>query len=251
MALEGKTVLVTRALGQSGELENLLRQVGANVSVIPTIEILEPRSWEPVDSAIHQLQHYDFIVFTSTNAVDYFLSRSAAEMERFRGQVAAVGLQTARRLESRGVKADLVPQDFSAQGLLDTFPQDLAGVRILIPHAETANKVLPSELGDRGASVDAIVVYRNALPRTGGVQLRALLEAHAIDCISLTSGSTVRNLIRMLGGSDVLGLLKYPAIAVIGPATRQTALDLGVNVDIEPVSASVPELVEAICRYFG
>jgi uroporphyrinogen III methyltransferase/synthase len=250
MGLEGISVLVTRALEQTGELRRLLESEGASVHVIPTIAIAEPKSWDEVDAAIGRLSQYQWIVFASANAVDRLIGRRPDALKDFKGRLAAVGSQTARRLEERRVRADLVPAEFSAEGLLRAFPHDLQGVRILLPRGEAGNDVLPQGLASRGARLDVVTVYRNEIPESGGSELRALLDTGGIDCITLTSGSSLRNLIRMLDVPHPLKLLTGPAIAVIGPSTRDTARRMGLHVDIEPATSTIPALVNAIRRYF-
>ena len=120
----------------------------------------------------------------------------------------------------------------------------------MLPRAETGNELLPDTLTDRGARVDIVAVYRNEMPTTGGDELRALVRAGTVDCISLTSGSTAKNLVRMLSTSDTVISLEKPAIAVIGPVTRRAVLKLGLHVDIEPEVATIPALVDAIQHYF-
>ncbi len=247
MGLEGKKVLVTRIRNQGWELRTLLENSGAQVISIPTIEIGPPETWNPADRAIAGLADFDWIIFTSANAVDAFLQRSGTIAHT---KIAAVGSQTARRLQEQDLKAHLVPEDFRAEGLLETFPEDLRGVRILLPRAQSGNELLPETLQDRGAEVDVVPVYRNHIPATGGGELLALLEAGSLDCITLTSGSTARNLVRMLDAPDPLRLLFQPAIAVIGPATRDTAIMLGLHVDIVSPTATMPALVNAIDQHF-
>jgi uroporphyrinogen III methyltransferase/synthase len=247
MGLEGKSILVTRSPDQSLELGSLLEDLGAEIISIPTIAIGPPETWLPADSSIQGLADYEWVIFTSANAVDAFLDRAGTMPDL---KIAAVGSQTARRLQERDIGVDLVPEDFRAEGLIKSFPENLRGLEILLPRAESGSDLLPDTLRKRGAKVDVVSVYRNQLPTTGGGELRALLEAGSIDCITLTSGSTVRNLIQMLDVPNPLNLLSAPAIAVIGPVTRETAITAGLQVNIEPSTATVAALVNAIDEHF-
>ncbi len=242
--LEGRTILVTRALAQGGDLRRRLEALGAAVVHIPVIEIVPPADFGCVDDAVGRLAAYDWVVFTSANAVDAFLDRAGSLPDV---RVAAVGRQTARALGRRRVGAQLVPDTFRAEGLLEAFPRELDGVRILLPRAEIADETLAETLRSRGATVDVLVVYRNRLPRRGRPELRRLLAGGGVDCIVLTSGSTVDNLIAMAGGAESL---RGPAIAVIGPVTRRAAEAAGLAVDIEAVSATVDGLVAAIRGHY-
>ncbi len=247
MALEGRTVLSTRARGQGRELRERLEGLGARVLEVPTIEIVPPASWEPVDEAIRRIAEYDWVIFTSANAVEAFLSRAGSLPPI---QVAAVGSQTARKLTEKGCTPDLVPIDFRAEGLLEALPDNLTGKRILIPRAQVAREYLPEHLRGRGARVDVVTVYRTERPPEGAIRLARVLQDENVDCIMLTSGSTVHNLAEMLGVSDLSHALAGIAIAVIGPVTRDSATDAGLEVDIQAEKSTVPDLVEAIRNHY-
>jgi len=248
MALEGKTILVTRARGQNAGLRRLLGDSGARVVEIPTIEIREPETWEPVDRAVRGLGDYDWIVFTSANAVEAFLSRLG---QRKPPRVAVVGIETARRAEEQGIGVELVPESYSTDGLLAALPEDMTAVRLLLPRGDLADDALPEALRARGARVDTVIVYRTAVPSAGGDTLREALGSGKIDCVAFTSGSTARNLVRLLDVPDPARYLSRAAIAVIGPATRQTVESLGLEVAIEPRQATVPSLAAAIRAHFA
>ena len=248
MGLEGRTILTTRAKGQSAPLRERLEQLGARVLEIPTIEIVPPESWAPVDAAIAGLADYDWLILTSANAVRCFLDR----LDDHAGfpPIAVVGSQTARNLEERGLSPALIPDDFRAEGLIEALPENLSGQRILLPRAEAAREHLPDTLRARGARVDVVTVYRTQRPLAGASRLRRSLGEEKIDCITLTSGATAQNLVDMLGTADLSELLKGIAVAVIGPVTRDCAAQVGLRADIQASSATIPDLVLAIDRYF-
>ena len=248
MGLEGRTILTTRAKGQSGSLRERLEQLGARVLEIPTIEIVPPESWEPVDTAIGKLTEYDWLILTSANAVRCFLDR--LDDQAVVPPIAVVGSQTARRLQERGLSAALIPDDFRAEGLVVAFPEDLSGKHILVPRAEVAREYLPDTLRGRGARVDVVTVYRTRRPLEGASRLRRSLGEEKIDCITLTSGATAQNLADMLGVSNLFEPLKGIAVAVIGPVTRDCAAEVGLQADIQASSATIADLVAAIDHYF-
>ena len=248
MGLDGRTILTTRAKGQSGPLRERLEQLGARVLEIPTIEIVDPESWEPVDTAIGKLREYDWLILTSANAVRCFLDR--LDDHAILPPIAVVGSQTARKLQERGLSPALIPDDFRAEGLVEAFPEDLSGKRILLPRAEVAREHLPDTLRGRGARVDVVTVYRTRRPLKGASRLRRSLGEEKIDCITLTSGATAQNLADMLGVSNLSEPLKGIAVAVIGPVTRDCAAEVGLRTDIQASSATIADLVAAIDRYF-
>lgn len=239
---------MTRPAGQNEELCRLLGNLGARVLEIPTIEIAEPVSWQDCDQAIAHMDDYDWLIFTSANAVDAFCGRARG---RTLCRVAVVGSQTARRAESFGLQVAIQPRNYRSQGLLDVMPADMHGGRVLLPRGDLADDELPRALRARGATVDAVVVYRTVLPRGGSGPLRNCFETGPPDCVTFTSGSTVRNLVTLVGREDARRYLSRTAIAVIGPVTRRTAEELGIEAAIESPEATIPALVEAIRRYFA
>ena len=239
MDLKDKTILITRAAGQSSELANRLIALGARVLECPTIEIAPPEDWKLVDEAIAKLSSYDWLMFTSANAVEQFMTRA----KTCATPIAVVGSATANKLADRGLAAAIVPKDFRAEGLLDAFPPDLKNKRILFPRAERARELLPDELRKRGAQVDVVTVYRT-VKAAGAAQLPALLRDNRVDCIAFTSDSTVRYLAESMDGD--LSSLQEVAVAVIGPVTRQAAESFGLRPSIEPPRATIPDLVDAI-----
>src|SRR5437762_2996062 len=144
MELIGKTVLITRAASQSAELRSRLQDLGARVIECPTIHIVPPKTWKPVDDAIRRLNSYQWLLFTSANAVEQFMDRMGERRPAI--PIAVVGSATAARLGEWGLKPSLVPQEFRAEGLLAAFPDILVGTRILFPRAQVAREALPDEL---------------------------------------------------------------------------------------------------------
>ena len=239
MALTGKTIVITRAASQSAELRNQLEDRGARVIECPTIQIVPPKSWKPVDDAIRQLHTYQWLLFTSANAVEQFMDRMGQRRPAI--PIAVVGSSTAAKLGEWGLQAALVPDEFRAEGLLRAFPDNLVGTRILFPRAEVARELLPDELRRRGATVDVVTVYRTVKAFSGNIG--EILEHERVDCIIFTSPSTIPE--------DLHTLPTGTALAVIGPVTREAAQLLGLKPDIIPEQSNVSDLVESINNYFS
>jgi uroporphyrinogen III methyltransferase/synthase len=238
MALAGKTIVITRAASQSADLRHRLEDLGARVIECPTIQIVPPKSWKPVDDAIRRIQTYQWLLFTSANAVEQFMDRMGRRRPSI--PIAVVGPSTAAKLEEWGLKASLAPAEFRAEGLLEAFPENLVGTRILFPRAEIARELLPEELRRRGATVDVVAVYQTVKAFAGNIG--EILETERVDCIIFTSPSTIPE-----------GFHTVPtgsALAVIGPVTREAAQILGLNPDIVPVESTIPSLVQAIAEHF-
>jgi uroporphyrinogen III methyltransferase/synthase len=238
MPLTGKTILITRAASQSADLRSRLEDLGARVIECPTIHLVPPQSWKPVDDAIRRINTYQWLLFTSANAIEQFMDRMGERRPAI--PIAVVGSSTAAKLSEWDLNASLVPKDFRAEGLLETFPENLVGVRILFPRAEVAREMLPEELRRRGAIVDVIVVYRTVKAISGDIG--EILETERVDCIVFTSPSTIPEDLHMLPTGT--------ALAVIGPVTREAAQLLGLKPDIVPVESTVPALVAAISQHF-
>ena len=255
--LFGKRVLMTRAKEQAAELATVLAGYGADPVEAPTIQIVPPADWTPIDQAIGAIGTYDWVIFTSMNGVTQFMTRLRAiglDARCLAGRrLCCIGPRTAQELEKFGVKADVIPADYQAEGVLTTLRgQVLKNARVLIPRAEVARELLPDELRARGAQVDVVPVYRTIVPSGDGGGWRQQLVNREIHVVTFTSSSTVRNFVEMLGGGDVVkGLLKSVAIACIGPITAKTVEEYGLTVSIVAGENTVPALADAIAQYYG
>ncbi len=247
---------LTRAKEQAGELATLLTSHGAEAVEAPTIKIVPPIEWAPVDHAISAIGTYTWIIFTSVNGVDRFMTRLWAKGLDSRclagRRLCCIGPRTAQELEKFGVKADLIPADYQAEGVLESLvQQDLKEVRFLIPRAEVAREILPEELRAHGAHVDVVPVYRTVTPTQDDAEWRQQLMDHRIHVVTFTSSSTVKNFMAMLGGIDtVRPLLQSVTVACIGPITARTAAEYGLTVSIMPKENTIHALVDAIARHF-
>lgn len=254
--LFGKRVLMTRAKEQAGELAALLAGYGAEAVEAPTIMIVPPLDWAPVDHAISAIGTYSWIIFTSVNGVDRFMTRLWAKGLDSRclagRRLCCIGPRTAQELEKFGVKADLIPTDYQAEGVLEALVQrDLKKARILIPRAEVARELLPVELRAHGAHVEVVPVYRTVTPAPSDGGWRQQLIDHRIHVVTFTSSSTVKNFVAMLGGVDaVRPLVQSATIACIGPITAKTAEEYGLTVSIMPKENTIPALVDAIAHHY-
>ena len=219
LPLQGKRILVTRTRQQAGALSERLRALGAIPIEFPTIHIVPPQDWEPLDSALRRLcmaemdgAYYTWLVFTSANGVNICFERlrSIGYDARAIGnvRVAAIGPATAAALACYGVTADLVPDEYIAEGVAAALIEDarqrgelLEGKRILLARAEGARKVLVTELRQAGAVVDEVAAYRTSAATSDdkqGREVSRLLQARLLDILTFTSSSTVRNFIHWL-----------------------------------------------------
>src|ERR1041384_5818549 len=125
MALPDKTIVITRAASQSANLRNRLEDLGARVIECPTIQIVPPKSWKPVDDVIRRIHTYQWLLFTSANAVEQFMDRMGERRPAI--PIAVVGSATAAKLAQWRLQPALIPNEFRAEGLLKAFPENLVG----------------------------------------------------------------------------------------------------------------------------
>jgi uroporphyrinogen III methyltransferase/synthase len=255
--LFGKRIVLTRAKEQAGEFARLLASYGAEPMSVPTIKMVPPPSWEPLDQAIARLSSYSWLMFTSVNGIAPFMERLKKARRDVRAlahlQIGAIGPRTADELARYGLTADLVPSEFQAEGMVAAMSQqELRGINVLIPRAEVAREMLPEQLRAQGAAVDVVPVYRTVLPETGLTRLKEQIQAGAIAVITFTSSSTVANFVELIGGATEARRLGSKAtIACIGPITARTAEEYGLPVTIMPDENTVSALAQAIVRYYS
>lgn len=252
--LFGKTVLVTRAREQASALTSQLEERGAQCIEAPAIKIVDPESFAIVDEAIQSLAGYDWLIFTSTNGVDYFFNRlhkaGLDSRALATAKVAAIGVQTASHLERFGIRADIIPLEFRAEGIVEALT-DLVkpGMKVLIPRALIARDILPIKLAEMGAQVTVAPAYRTVVGETDGKILATKLAQGEISLVTFTSSSTVTNLLELLGegGSELVAKAK---VACIGPITATTCIENGIKPDVIADEYTINGMVKAIDQLF-
>jgi uroporphyrinogen III methyltransferase/synthase len=256
--LFGKRVLVTRPREQGGELCDALAALGAEPITAPMIRIAPPDDPEPLRDAVARAGEFDWIVFTSGNAVQTFMAAlfaSDQDVRALRGpRLCTVGTSTAEKLTAFGIKVDLVPSEFRAEALVPALAAagPLHGARVLFPRGDIARELIGDELRRAGAEVTEVIAYRTILdegPREGEPDVYGMLLERKIDVVTFTSGSAVRNFAKVYGEDQAADLLRNTEVAVIGPVTAQAAEQLGIRVSIRPDTYSVPALVDAIAAH--
>jgi len=269
--LHGVRVLVGRARHQAGALSAELRKQGAQVLEIPFIEIREPRSFRPLDTALKSLNTYDWLILTSVNGVDamwarveklgLLTNREGHEFTRAvkggkhlpalaaAGQlrIAAIGPATKKAIEQRGVAVDVMPKEYVAESVVRSLKRKVQGKRVLLVRAKVARDVIPKELRKAGAHVDVVEAYETVVPQSSRRRLQAALKnpAKRPSVVTFTSSSTVKNLVELLG-SRHLHRLDGVLMSSIGPVTSSTLRKLGLRVDIAAREFTIPGLVSAI-----
>ncbi len=253
--LFGKRILVTRTRAQASVLSQLLLSHGAEPIEVPTIEIVPCQSFEKLDAALKNLEEFDWLIFTSANGVHYFFTRLDARGRDVRAlsgcKVCAIGPATAQMLLERGIKADLVPQDYRAEGIIAELEARIEiNSRVLIIRAQQARDLLPDSLQEMGAEVTIAPAYRTVRPKLEVAKIKKLFKEEGLDVVTFTSSSTVTNMANILGRQDFPILLKRVTVACIGPITAVTAKELGVESQIVCEEYTIPALVDKLVEYF-
>jgi len=238
--LFGRTVVVTRARAQASELLDRLRELGAETVEVPAIRIDEPADGSAaLRAAVAELGAYDWVVVTSPNGARRLLDACRDARSFGAARVAAIGPGTADALRAGNIEADLVPERFVAEGLLEVFPHGPG--RVLLARAAEARDVLPEGLRERGWEVDVVEAYRTVQGRPSDEELAAVAAA---DVVTFTSSSTVGN---FLAVCDTVP----PLVACIGPVTAATAREHGLAVDVEAGVHTIDGLVDALVAHLA
>jgi uroporphyrinogen III methyltransferase/synthase len=252
LPLAGNKIVVTRARAQTGKLAERLESLGAEVIEFPTIDIQPVAASLELESAAD----FDWVVFTSANAVQIFadaLEREGNRLDAVRpARICAVGPATADAIREHGLEIDLVPPEYVAESVLDALKEiepALGSKRILLPRGDIAREFLPDALRALGADVTEHVVYRTARPNPTETAIDAIVDAQP-DVVTFTSASTVRHYCEILGTDRLKALNATTTYASIGPQTTETAERLGLTVSAEPEQHDVDGLVAAIVRWF-
>jgi uroporphyrinogen III methyltransferase/synthase len=253
--LFGKRIVVTRSRNQASVFAEMLIDQGATTIEFPTIDVVPPTTWAELDDALGKIETYQWIIFTSANAIKYFMERLRSlgkDLRILKGiQICVIGPKTAETLGQYGLRADLIPAEFKAEGVLAALGGvKVKGQKFLIPRAKLAREVIPDKLRELGALVTVAVAYENVKPTADAARVKKLFEEKKIAAVTFTSSSTVHNFVEILGRKGYKELLHGVIVACIGPITAKTAEEYGMKTEIMPKEYTIPAFVEAIMGYY-
>ena len=255
--LFGRRIVVTRSREQGEDLVELLEARGAEAIAAPMIRIAPPQDAGPLESACETIHSFDWLVLTSANAVESFMTKllERGDVRDLKGvRICAVGPATAARIERYGIRVDAVPAEHHAEGVIETLTAaGMNGQRFLLPRSDLAREVLGDELRRAGADVTEVVAYRTTaatLEREGDHDIYRMLLERQIDAVTFTSASTVRNFVQTFGEDQAADLLATTVVACIGPVTAEAAQQHGIQTAIMPARYTVPDLVDALVEHF-
>lgn len=251
--LFGQHILVTRAeTGVSSLSEQLLAQ-GAQITACPTIAFEAPESWAAFDSIAQKSEEMDWVIFTSTNGIERCMERLrhlGKDARVFAScKIACVGASSAKCLERFFLIPDVVPAHFQSEGLVHLLKSySWKNQQVWLPQAESSRPLLQDSLTQWGGMVHGTPVYRTVLPAADLQAAALLLQEQALDWITFTSSSTVKNFFELLPEAGLVALRRHPPkIACMGEITAQTAQAHDLKVDLIPEQQNIAGLVSALC----
>jgi len=252
MSLRGKRVLITRSREDSREFISAIEADGGEAVVVPMISISDPDSWSGCDDALERLESFDGLVFASGNGVRKFFERAEKKGIRLhvleQKAIYAVGEKTKRLIEEYALPVRFVPDDYSLTSLATNFTASTVfGKRFLLVRGNIGKEELALRLTKLGAIVESIVVYKTSKPsEKDGAALRQMIESGEIDIVTFASPSAVRNFLEDVPAETC----NQSKIAVIGPTTRDAAVNASVHVDIIADVSTVEGLARAMSKFY-
>ncbi len=250
--LFGKTIIVTRSRDQASEFSEQLMELGANVLEYPTINITAPDDFGPLDRELENLESTDWLIFTSVNGVDAFFNRifeSGRDVRDLKGvKICSIGPSTTERIKGFHITVDCQPPKYVAESVVEALKkvEELKGKRFLMPRTDIARSYIPEELEKMGAEVSDIVAYKTVLATDGDNIVLDRLKDGAVDIVTFTSASTVKNFVKIIGEDNLSSFKDDIQFASIGPITTESAEEMDINVAIKADEYTIPGLVQAI-----
>jgi uroporphyrinogen III methyltransferase / synthase len=256
--LSGKRIVITRAPEQAGILLQELKASGAEVIVLPFVEFRPPEDRGPFDAALSRLSEFDWIVFTSRNAVKFFcerlheLGRDLPSVASSRPKIAAIGAVTGDAAAREGLAPDVVAREARSGGeFVAQFSPKARGRRILLPQSEQSDGHVAEGLRESGALVTSVVAYRTCMPESLDRDELNRVCRDGADAFIFASPSAFRNFARTLGSEELKRFGEHSTVVAIGPTTTQAIRETGVPVKAEAATPSAREIVRAIIDYFS
>ena len=254
--LKNKTIVLTRTIEQSKESAAIFSELGADVIVFPTLEIVPPNNWDKFDELILSSQKIDFIVFTSAHAVTMFIKRCNEldkQIDFKKLNVVAVGNKTKSICEENNIKVDIVPKKFSGEGVVEELSKsDLKDKLVFIPRSAIGREDLPKGLEELGAKIITVPVYNVSLPSKESVQKNIeQLNSRKPDVFIFTSPSTFENFLLIMNINNPVSYFKNYDVAAIGPTTKSAIENSKVKVSIMPDEFTIKGLANKMIEFYN
>jgi len=249
-------VVVTRATDQAHELAHSLKALGAEVVLLPTVSFSAVQDSRALDAELLRLPEFDWILFTSRNAVRFFCRRirelelNVAALQTPRPLIAAIGNTTAEAASSEGFRVDTIPTNQSGEALARELWGAIGDRKILLPRSDRADDRLPDALRAAGARVTEIVTYRTAAPASLDPEILTSIRGGQVNAIVFASPSAFRFLSEYIGAAELAELSKRVQFAAIGPTTARALRESGARVEIEANESSAAGLADSIAKFY-
>jgi len=254
--LRGKTIVITRTVEQSKDSAEMFKQLGADVIIFPTLDVVPPDNWKEFDLIITGKSKIHFLIFTSVHAVKMFLKRCeelAIIFDFENTKVVAVGNKTASICEKNNIPVNIIPQKFSSTGVIEELINyDLRNKLIFIPRSAIGREELPEGLKALGTEIKTAPVYNISLPSEDNIKKSVeTLNKTKPDLFIFTSPSTFENFVRIQKIDDPVQYFTGFDIAAIGPTTKTAIENKNVHVNIIPGEYTIDGLAKAIIEFYG
>ncbi|MFO1020316.1 MAG: uroporphyrinogen-III C-methyltransferase [Planctomycetales bacterium] len=252
--LFGMTIGLTRPSGQLDDVATRAFELGAQPLPLSTMEILPPDDWDEVDRDLAQLPEFDWLVFTSSNGVEFFLRRlweTGGDPRRLaKTKIAVIGAETAHALETFHLRADLVPESFRAEALAEKLAPLVRGTKVLWARANRGRDVLPDQLRAAGADFHEVVTYRHVDVQSWPIEYAQMLERDEVDWIGLSSPSIAAQVAKLVPNSRTIGTAQRRLkLASIRPVTTAAARAVGLTITAEATTYTWEGIFEAVMRH--
>jgi uroporphyrinogen-III synthase/AcrR family transcriptional regulator len=256
LPLMGKSIVITRTIEQSEDSATALTNLGANVIVFPTLEILPPASWKKFDDIVLLPDKIDFIIFTSAHAVKMFNARCNelnVKLNFSKTKVVSIGNKTSSVCGKNNIPVHIVPKKFSAEGVVEELSKyNLKNKVVFIPRSAIGREELPRGLKDLGAVIKSVPVYNVSLPASENIKpYIEELKKNQPDLFIFTSPSTFENFLQIEKVSNPVKYFSNFDVAAIGPTTKSSIEKKKVTVNIMPDEYTIDGLIEKITNYYS
>ncbi|MDH3267365.1 MAG: uroporphyrinogen-III synthase [Ignavibacteria bacterium] len=256
LPLKGKTIVITRTIEQSRESAAALINLGANVIIVPTLEIVPPSNWSKFDSIVAHPDRIDFIIFTSIHSVQMFSKRIqeiGALINYNQTKVVAVGNKTSAYCHKNNISVNIVPDKFSSEGVIEALSKyNLKNKVVFIPRSAIGREELPMGLKELGAIIKSVPVYNVAIPSGDNLkQSLQQLDSSHLDLFIFTSPSTFENFLQIANIKNPFQYFSRYNVAAIGPTTKEAIESKKVKVKILPDEYTINGLTNKIVEYYS
>ncbi|MGD0427664.1 MAG: uroporphyrinogen-III synthase [Candidatus Acidiferrales bacterium] len=253
--LAGKRIVVTRAAEQSQELADALENLGAEVLLMPTVSFAPPADSAELDAAMQNKKDFDWVLFTSQNAVRFVFLRACElshvqPVQALRPKIAAVGVATAQAARNLDLRVDFVAQTQTGESLAAELRDQLVGKRVLLPRSDRVDDRLPDALREAGAQVKEVVAYRTLRPESLDPEILSAVRKAEVAAVVFASPSAYHNLAAFVPAAELVALSQRVEFATIGSTTTRALREAGARVAIEANDSSSAGLADAIAKYY-